>query len=71
MKHPQTAQLAREAFEATGLRTHGEFVTMMQGAIPMRTFRRWLAGENPLDPLARLVLRELIGGWRPHTESGQ
>lgn len=65
MKHPDTAELARRAFDATGLKTHGEFVAMMQGAIPLRTFRRWLAGDNPLDPLAQLVLREITAGWRP------
>lgn len=65
MKHPETAKLARAAFEATGLKTHGEFVDMMQGAIGLRTFRRWLAGEGPADPLAQMVLRELVAGWRP------
>lgn len=65
MKHPETAALARQAFDATQCKTHGDFVALMKGAVPLRTLRRWLAGDNPLDPLAQLVLRELIAGWRP------
>lgn len=65
MKHPETADLARRAYEASGAKTHGDFVDIMQGAIPLRTLRRWLAGESPLDGLASLVLREVAGGWKP------
>jgi hypothetical protein len=65
MKHPETADLAQKAYDASGAKTHGEFVQLMQGAIPLRTFRRWLAGESPLDGLAQLVLREVAGGWKP------
>jgi hypothetical protein len=65
MKHPDTARLAQEAFEATGVKTHAEFCALTGNAIALRTFRRWLAGEGPADPLAQLVLREIKGGWRP------
>lgn len=65
MKHPDTAKLAKAAFDATGCKTHGEFIAMMQGAIGVRTFRAWLAGERPAEALAQLVLRELVAGWRP------
>lgn len=65
MKHPQTAQLARETLEATGCRTHAEFCALTGNAIPLRTFRYWLAGDRPADPLAQLVLRSLKAGWRP------
>lgn len=65
MKHPDTAALAKAAFDATGCKTHGDFVNLMGGAIGLRTLRRWLAGEGPADPLAQLVLRELVAGWRP------
>ncbi len=65
MKHPDTAALARQAFDAAGVNTHGEFIALFGGAIALRTFRRWLAGEGPADPLAQLVLREFIAGWRP------
>lgn len=68
MKHPATADLARRAFSATGCKTHPEFVALMQGAVGLRTLRRWLAGEGPADALAQLVLRELIAGWRPRAK---
>lgn len=65
MKHPDTAALARDTFEATGCKTHAEFCALTGNAIPLRTFRRWLAGDGPADALARLVLRNLAAGWRP------
>lgn len=65
MKHPDTARLAREAFEASGCKTHPEFVAVFHGAVGLRTFRGWLKGEQPAMPLAQLVLREFIAGWRP------
>lgn len=65
MKHPETAALARAAFEATGAKSHGEFCAITGNAIALRTFRRWLAGEGPADPLAALVLRNIQKGWRP------
>jgi hypothetical protein len=65
MSHPETAKLAREAFDASGVKTHAEFTALLGDAIALRTFRRWLAGKGPADPLAQLVLREFIAGWRP------
>ena len=65
MKHPDTAALARDAYAASQARTYVDFLAMLHGTIPMRTFKRWLAGENPMDGLTQLVLREFIGGWRP------
>lgn len=65
VKHPETARLARETYEATEVKTHAEFVALTGGAISLRTFRYWLAGDRPADALAQLVLRELGRGWRP------
>ncbi|APZ81830.1 hypothetical protein vBEliSR6L_65 [Erythrobacter phage vB_EliS_R6L] len=64
-KHPETADLARRAYEASGSRTHPEFVKLFGGAISLRSFRAWLAGEVPAAPLAQLMLREFVAGWRP------
>lgn len=65
MKHEQTAKLAQEAFAASGVKTHADFCALTGNAIPLRTFRRWLAGDGPADALAQLVLRALRDGWRP------
>jgi hypothetical protein len=65
MKHPDTAKLAQDAFAASGCRSHPEFVRLFSGAIGLRTFRGWLAGEQPAAPVAQLVLREFVAGWRP------
>lgn len=65
MKHPDTAALARSAFDASGAKSHPEFIGLFGGAIGLRTFRGWLAGEQPAAPLAQLVLREFVAGWRP------
>lgn len=65
MKHPDTAALARQAFEASGCKSHPEFIALFGGAIGLRTFRGWLNGEQPAMPLAQLVLREFVAGWRP------
>lgn len=64
-KHPATADLARRAFEAAGVKTHDEFVAMFGDAMSLRSFRGWLAGENPAAPMAQLMLREFVAGWRP------
>lgn len=64
-KHPETAQLTRETFDATGVKTHADFCALTGGAISLRTFRYWLAGDRPADALAQLVLREIGRGWRP------
>lgn len=65
MKHPEAAMLATEAFQATGVRTHGDFCALTQGAVALRTFRRWLAGEGPVDEMARQYLELIKTGWRP------
>jgi hypothetical protein len=64
-KHPETADLARRAYEASGCKTHDDFVALFGKAMSLRSFRGWLAGENPAAPIAQLVLREFIAGWRP------
>lgn len=63
--HPETERLAREAYEASGCKTHPEFVAIFGDAIGLRTFRGWLKGEQPAAPVAQLMLREFIAGWRP------
>lgn len=65
IKHPATADLARRAYEASGCKTHKEFVKMFGDAISLRSFRAWHAGEVPALPVAQLMLREFIAGWRP------
>lgn len=65
MKHPETSRLARAAFDATGVKTHGEFIALFGGAIGIRSLRYWLKGERPAEPLAQLVLRNVAAGWRP------
>jgi hypothetical protein len=65
MKHPETAQLARAAFQASGAKTYPEFLRLFDGAIATRTFADWMAGNKPAQPIAQLVLREVIAGWRP------
>lgn len=65
MKHPETARLARESYEATAAQTHPEFVALTAGAISLRTFRYWLAGERPADTMAQQYLALIKGGWRP------
>jgi hypothetical protein len=64
-KHPDTAELAKAAYAESGCKSHPQFVAMFNGAISLRTFRAWLAGETPAAPLARLMLREFVAGWRP------
>lgn len=65
IKHPETAKMATEAFAASGCRYHPEFIAIFQGAIGLRTFRAWLKGEQPAAPIAALMLREYVNGWRP------
>lgn len=65
MNHPETAALAKAAYAATGAQTHAEFIAIVDGAISLRSFRRWLAGEGPADPLAKFILTQLSNGWRP------
>lgn len=66
VKHPETQRLAQEAFTASGVKSHPQFIALFgEGVIGLRTFRYWLKGERPAEPLAQLVLREFIAGWRP------
>lgn len=64
-KHPETADLAKRAYEASGCKTHPEFIAQFGGALSLRSFRAWLAGEVPAAPLTQLMLREFVAGWRP------
>jgi hypothetical protein len=65
MNHPDTAQLAKAAYERSGAQTHEEFVAFMRNSISVRTVRRWLSGDIPATGLAHLVLREIGNGWIP------
>lgn len=57
-------QLALDAFAASGCKSHPEFVALFGDAIGLRTFRGWLEGQKAA-PVAQLLLREFIAGWRP------
>lgn len=61
---PVTQKLARDAYDASGCKSHREFIALFGDAVGMRSFRGWLEGL-PAAPLARLMLREFIAGWRP------
>jgi hypothetical protein len=69
-KHAETKRLATEAYAASGCSTHGAFCALFGDAVGVRTFRGWLAGEQPATPLAQLMLREFIAGWRPSCRKG-
>jgi hypothetical protein len=66
----ETAELATEAFAASGCQSHEEFVRQFGDAVGLRTFRYWLSGQRPALPLAKLMLREYIAGWRPSQQQG-
>lgn len=65
MNYPNDAKLANDAFQTSGCKTHPEFVALFGGAIGLRTFRGWLAGDRRMPALPALVLREYVAGWRP------
>jgi hypothetical protein len=65
VQHPEAAEAARLAFEATGCKSHPEFCALTRGAVKLRTFRRWLAGDGPADPMALQYLQLIRSGWRP------
>jgi hypothetical protein len=66
LKHPETAALARAAYDRSGAKNKDDFVALFPNdAIGVRTFHYWLAGERPPTPLAVLVLREVAAGWLP------
>jgi hypothetical protein len=61
-----TRALATKAYEASGCTKPEDFVALFgKDVIGSRSFRYWLNGERPASPLAQLVLREFIAGWRP------
>lgn len=62
--HAETIDLAKRAYEASGCKTYAEFVALFGGAIGKRTLTGWLEGAKA-SPLAALMLREFIAGWRP------
>lgn len=65
-KHPDTAALARKAFEASECKTHREFIALFgEDVIGLRTFRGWLAGDYALPSITRMLLEAFIAGWRP------
>ena len=57
-------QLALDAYTLSGCKSHPEFVAMFGDAVGLRTFRGWLEGQRAA-PIAQLMLREFIAGWRP------
>lgn len=63
-------ELAREAYRLSGCKTHREFLAIFDGAIKPRTFADWVGGTSNVAPLAQLMLREFIAGWRPRTTKG-
>lgn len=65
MKHPKAAALATAVYEASGCKTHPEFCALTRGAVSTRTFRRWLAGDGPMDVMAEQYLALIKTGWRP------
>jgi hypothetical protein len=65
VRHPETQRLATEAYKASGCPTHQQFCDLFGDGVGLRTFRGWLKGEQPAAPLAQLMLREFIAGWRP------
>lgn len=65
MKHPETAALAKAAFESSGCKTQTAFAALFGDALGLRTFRAWIVGEVPAAPMAQLMLREFVAGWRP------
>jgi hypothetical protein len=76
MRCPETFALANAAYKASGCKRYDDFIALFgEGAIGRRSFCAWMKGERPAEPLARLVLREFIAGWRPTLqmtpESGQ
>lgn len=67
MRYPETAALAKAAYEASGAESAPAFVAIFKGAIGLRTFWAWMRGEQPAKPMAELMLREFVAGWRPRT----
>lgn len=65
----ESERLARHAFAASGCKTHPEFVALFGDAVGLRTFRGWLEGQRAA-PIAQLMLREFIAGWRPSQALG-
>lgn len=66
---PASKQLALDAYAASGCKTHPEFVALFGDAVGLRTFRGWLEGQRAA-PIAQLMLREFIAGWRPSRTRG-
>lgn len=66
MRSPETAALAGAAYEASGCKTHEEFIALFgKDTIGLRSFRAWIKGERPAEPLAQWVLRECAAGRLP------
>jgi hypothetical protein len=64
IRDPDAKALAEQAFAVSGCRTHAEFAGLFGDAVGVDTFRKWLAGK-PAAPIAKLLLREYVAGWRP------
>jgi hypothetical protein len=56
--------LAQQAYRASGCRTIEEFRQMLGGP-GRRSLCRWLANEGPTPPMAQMVFRNIIAGWKP------
>lgn len=62
MKHPRTAQLAKEARAATGL-TQRDFANLIWTTT--RSVASWELGEKPPVGPIELLLTEIRDGFRP------
>lgn len=68
MKHPDTADLAKRAFDRAcqtdpTIKTREDFARRLN--VGDRTLYRWLKGDNPAMDVAAMVLREVADGWLP------
>lgn len=68
MDYPESARLATEAFQATGVKRHPDFCALTKGAVTLRSFRRWLGGHGPVDEMTRQYLLLIKSGWRPDAD---
>lgn len=63
MKYPETAALAKAAFERSGCNTHREFADLICAG--RRSFARWITGEGEARDISAMVLRNVAAGWMP------
>lgn len=59
-KFPDTARLAKAAYERSGCKNHGEFAGLLR--IGVRTFRTRLAGDIDANDIIGFALEEVVAG---------